>query len=115
MVGFGVQDEGCELLVLFVSPFMWTFLALIGMSLIRVRRRALDTDGGFQVPLYPLLPIIFIGSSIFMVYRSLSYLQILVTERKLLDNSFFLFLSFFTVAVVLSAFMVSVWSSRRRK
>ncbi len=115
VVGFGLQDEGFELLVLFVSPFMWIFLALIGVSLIRVRRRALNADCGFQVPLYPLLPITFIGSSLFMVYRSLSYLQLQVTERKLLDNSFFLFLFFFTVAVVLSAFAVSVWSAGRRK
>ena len=115
VIGFGLEESGFELLVLFVSPFMWIFLALIGASLFMVRRKGLGNEQTFRTPLYPVLPLIFIGSSLFMVYRSLSWLEVQIETQDLLVDSFFIFLAVFTGLVVLSAFGISVWSNQSGK
>jgi len=115
VIGFGLEESGFELLVLFVSPFMWIFLALIGASLFMARRKGLGNEQTFRTPLYPVLPLIFIGSSMFMVYRSLSWLEVQIETQNLLVDSFFIFLAVFTGSVVLSAFGISVWSNQSGK
>ena len=110
VVGFGLQEEGFELLVLFVSPFMWTFLTLVGICVFRARHKGLGDEGSYRTPFYPVLPMLFTVSSLFMVYRSLSYLDSQMEEQKLVDNSFFIFLSIFTGLVVVSAAAVAIWS-----
>ena len=115
VIGFGLQESGFELLVLFVSPFMWIFLALIGVSLFMARRKGLGNAQTFRTPLYPVLPLIFIGSSLFMVYRSLSWLEVQIETQDLLADTFFVFLAVFTGLVVLSAFGISVWSNQPGK
>ena len=53
VVGFGLQEEGFfELLVLFVSPFMWTFLTLVGAFVCF----ELSTKGWERVAIELLLP-----------------------------------------------------------
>tara|TARA_B100000945_G_scaffold321099_1_gene333819 strand:+ start:1878 stop:3284 length:1407 start_codon:yes stop_codon:yes gene_type:complete len=114
VIGFGSQEDGFELLVLFVSPFMWIFLALIGVSVFLVRHKGLGDKQSYRTPFYPALPLVFIGSSLFMVYRSLSWLQFQIETQQLLSNSFFIFLSVFTGLAVLSAAIVSFWSGRQK-
>ncbi|MEC9095690.1 MAG: hypothetical protein VX776_03600, partial [Planctomycetota bacterium] len=113
VIGFGLQEDGFELLVLFVSPFMWTFLALIGLSVFLVRNKGLGDKQSYRTPFYPVLPLLFIGSSLFMVYRSLTWLQFQIQDRQLLTNSFFIFILVFTGGVVLSAVFASLWSDRQ--
>ena len=110
VVGFGLQEDGFELLVLFVSPFMWTFLTLVGICVFRARHKGLGDEESYRTPFYPVLPMLFTVSSLFMVYRSLSYLDLQIEEQKLVDNSFFIFLSIFTGLVVASAAGVAIWS-----
>ena len=110
VVGFGLQKDGFELLVLFVSPFMWTFLTLVGICVFRARHKGLGDEESYRTPFYPVLPMLFTVSSLFMVYRSLSYLDLQIEEQKLVDNSFFIFLSIFTGLVVVSAAGVAIWS-----
>ena len=115
VIGFGLEETGFELLILFVSPFMWVFLALIGVSLFMARRKDLGNEQTYRTPLYPALPLIFIGSSLFMVYRSLSWLQVQIEAQDLLADNFFIFLAVFTGLVVLSAFGMSVWPDQSGK
>ena len=82
VIGFGLRPDGFDLLVLFVSPFMWTFLALIGMAVFLFRAKGLVHQQTWRTPLFPLTPILFISSSGFMVYRSLTWLKFKIESEK---------------------------------
>lgn len=67
-----VTRGGFTTMVEFTAPVFWGFLFLIGLSLMVLRRRGAP-EGGFRVPLYPLTPIAFCATSLFMLYSSLAY------------------------------------------
>ncbi len=110
VIGFGLRPDGFDLLVLFVSPFMWTFLALIGMAVFLFRAKGLVHQQTWRTPLFPLTPILFISSSGFMVYRSLTWLKFKIESEQLFENSFFVFLSVFTGFVLVTAVGAVFWS-----
>jgi len=112
VVGFGLRKDGFELLVLFVSPFMWTFLAMIGMTVFVFRSKGLGDKKAWKSPLYPVLPLVFICSSLFMVYRSVSYLDYRMESEDLLGNPFFVFLISFTALVAVTSVGVAIWSRK---
>lgn len=61
LVGFGaVTRGGFQAMVEYTAPVFWFFLLLVGGSLFVVRRRELQGQGGFQVPLYPLTPLLWV-------------------------------------------------------
>ncbi|MFT7632742.1 MAG: APA family basic amino acid/polyamine antiporter [Mariniblastus sp.] len=72
---FGGDKHGVENLTNANAPFFWFFLALTVASLMISRVRFPGKFDGYRVPLYPVLPIVFIGACLFMVYRSWSWMM----------------------------------------
>jgi APA family basic amino acid/polyamine antiporter len=51
----------------------WFFFMLSGLALFVLRRREPHAERPFRVPLYPLLPAVFVATSGYMLWSSLSY------------------------------------------
>jgi amino acid transporter len=65
--------KGFVTMVEFTAPVFWLFALLTGLSLFALRRRESGVPRPFRVPLYPLLPILFCGSCLYMLQASLAY------------------------------------------
>jgi amino acid transporter len=72
-IGFGLTEKGFERSVVFTAPPFWIFLFLVGVSLFVLRIREPELPRPYRVPWYPVLPLVFCLSSVFMVYSSLTY------------------------------------------
>jgi amino acid transporter len=68
-----VTKNGFEKMVMFTTPVFWGFLLLVGVGLCVLRVKEPDLVRPYRVPFYPLLPIIFCGSTLFMVYKGIVY------------------------------------------
>jgi basic amino acid/polyamine antiporter, APA family len=62
-------------MVEFTSPVFWFFILLIAVALIVLRFKYAHVSRPFRVPLYPILPLAFIGTCAYLLYRSLLYAQ----------------------------------------
>ena len=60
-------------LVIFTTPVFWFFFLLAAVSLFVLRVRDRDVERPYRVPLYPLTPILFAASCLFMLHASLTY------------------------------------------
>jgi amino acid transporter len=76
LVVFGAFYEGFATLVDYTAPVYWLFLTMSGLAVIVLRMRRRDVARPYKVPLYPVLPLIFIGSSLAMLGSSLSYVTL---------------------------------------
>jgi amino acid transporter len=68
-----VTQQGFEAVVEFTAPVFWAFVLLVGVALIVLRQREPDLHRPFRVPLYPWLPLAFIGVTGWMLWSSLVY------------------------------------------
>lgn len=66
---------GFKAMVEFTAPVFWLFFLLSGLSLLVLRIREPRTPRPFEVPLYPLLPLVFVAVCAAMVASSLSYVR----------------------------------------
>ncbi|MDQ2138153.1 amino acid permease [Alcaligenaceae bacterium A4P071] len=74
LVAFGAFTySGFKTMVEFTAPVFWLFFVLSGVALFVLRRRWPDHPRPFRVPLYPITPLIFIGSSLYLLYSSVVY------------------------------------------
>jgi amino acid transporter len=74
LIGFGAaQKDGFEAMVEFTAPVFWGFLMLVGVALLVLRRRDQAAPRPFQVPWYPLTPLLFIAVCAFLLYSSIMY------------------------------------------
>jgi APA family basic amino acid/polyamine antiporter len=64
---------GFRTMVEFTAPVFWLFFLLSGLSLFLLRAREPQVERPFRVPLYPLLPLIFVAVCAYMLWSSLSY------------------------------------------
>jgi amino acid transporter len=64
---------GFETLVAATAPLFWAFFLASGVALFVLRWREPDTPRPFRVPLFPLTPLVFCGSCLYMLDASLSY------------------------------------------
>lgn len=69
--------DGFTAMVAFGAPVFWLFLALTAASLFLLRWRHPQAQG-FRVPLYPLVPLAFLGVCLFMLWSSLDYAHFLL-------------------------------------
>jgi basic amino acid/polyamine antiporter, APA family len=77
LVGFGTYTRGgFETMVDYLSPVFWFFMTLSSLALIVLRRRYPHVPRPYRAPFYPLLPILFAMSSIYVLYSSLIYVKI---------------------------------------
>ena len=73
LVFFGVtMPDGFEAMVNFTAPIFWFFFLSTGISLLVLRVKEKNVTRPFKVPLYPVLPILFIVSCLYMLHASLA-------------------------------------------
>ena len=76
LVGFAAREpSGVRTMVEFTAPVFWFFFLLTGIALFVLRRKYAHVARPFSVPLYPLPPLIFIGTCAFLLWSSLTYAQ----------------------------------------
>lgn len=68
-----VNKSGIKFMVEFTAPVFWFFFLLTGIALFVLRFRFPHVTRPFKVPLYPVLPIVFVGTCAFLLYRSLLF------------------------------------------
>jgi len=75
LVGVGAYtgEEGFRSMVDYTAPVFWLFFLATGVSLFVLRKTEPEVDRPFQVPLYPLTPILFCLASGYMLWSSLAY------------------------------------------
>jgi basic amino acid/polyamine antiporter, APA family len=74
LVGLGaLMRDGFKAMVEYTSPVFWLFMTLIGISLFVFRRQNPGDIRPYRVPFYPLFPMIFIATCLWMLYSSLVY------------------------------------------
>jgi amino acid transporter len=77
LVGFGAWTRGgFATMVDYLSPVYWLFLTLSGVALLVLRRRHPGVRRPFRVPGYPLVPLAFIASSVYVCWSSVAYVRI---------------------------------------
>jgi amino acid transporter len=65
--------RGFTTMVDYTAPVFWFFLLLVGLSLFILRAREPDLERPFCVPLYPLTPVLFCGTCVYLLGASLIY------------------------------------------
>ena len=76
LVAFGaLQKDGFSAMVEFTAPVFWFFFLLTGLALFVLRFREPTIARPFKVPLYPILPIVFIATCGYLFYSSVTYAQ----------------------------------------
>lgn len=75
VVGFGWQagEQGFDALLAFSAPIFWFFFLLVGLGLFALRTAEPDRSVNYRVPGYPIIPVLFCLSSLFMLYSSINY------------------------------------------
>jgi amino acid transporter len=73
--------DGFTAMVAFGAPVFWLFLALTGASLFVLRRRYPGARG-FRVPLYPVVPLVFLAVCLAMLWSSVDYARFLLTGTE---------------------------------
>lgn len=68
-----LNQSGVKFMVEFTAPVFWFFFLLTGIALFVLRLRQPHVARPFKVPLYPVVPIVFVGTCAFLLYRSLKY------------------------------------------
>lgn len=67
------NKSGVAFMVDYTASVFWFFILLTAVALFVLRFKYPHVPRPFKVPLYPILPMIFIGTCIFLLYRSLSW------------------------------------------
>lgn len=77
LIGLGTATrQGFATLVDYTAPVYWLFMALSGLALVILRKRQPNAPRPFRAPLYPLLPLLFTASSVFVLWSSLAYVRV---------------------------------------
>ena len=73
LIAFGaLTRNGFKTMVDYTAPVFWLFFLLTTLSLIRLRRKE-PQKRPFEVPLYPLTPIVFAAICAYLLYSSIMY------------------------------------------
>jgi basic amino acid/polyamine antiporter, APA family len=71
LVGLGTMTrDGFTSMVDYTAPIFWFFLLLVGLSLFVLRAREPEVTRPFRVPLYPMTPLLFCATCIYMLQAS---------------------------------------------
>lgn len=62
-----------EDLVIYTSAAHWLFMAMVGISLIVLRIRESNVERPYRVPLYPVIPVLYIIVCCLLLYSSFNY------------------------------------------
>jgi amino acid transporter len=76
LIVFGaIEKDGFATMVNFTAPVFWFFFMLSGISLFILRRKNPTLPRPFNVPLYPVLPALFVCTCAYLLYSSITYAQ----------------------------------------
>jgi basic amino acid/polyamine antiporter, APA family len=67
------QRKGFETMVYYTTPVFWLFFLLSGVALFILRSKEAKRPRPFQVPLYPLTPLLFCLTCGYLLYSSVTY------------------------------------------
>lgn len=74
LVGVGAwTQEGFKTMVAYTAPVFWFFFLLSGIALFVLRYRNPNQTRPFQVPLYPITPLLFCLTCTYLLYSSITY------------------------------------------
>ena len=74
LVAFGaLEKDGFSTMVEFTSPVFWFFFMLSGIALFVLRIKDPGALRPFRVPLYPVVPAIFVATCAYLFYSSVTY------------------------------------------
>ncbi len=104
IVGFGLGENSFARLVVFTGPFFWGFFMLVGLSLFALRHWDADRPRPYRVPLYPLVPLVFVVSSGWMTASAISYMQSNPAWEGL-----------WAVGVIIAGLVVERWDRKRQE
>jgi amino acid transporter len=77
LVGLGTYTRnGFATMIDYTSPVFWLFLSLSGFAVILLRIRRPDLPRPFRVPLYPVLPLVFVAGCLFVFWSSVEYVRL---------------------------------------
>ncbi|MFE8047175.1 APC family permease [Brenneria goodwinii] len=68
-----ITREGFKAMVDYTAPVFWGFLLLTGIAVFVLRWRRPERVLPYKVPLYPLTPLIFCITCLYMLYSSITY------------------------------------------
>lgn len=68
-----VNQSGVKFMVDFTAPVFWFFFLLTGIALFVLRFRDAHVARPFRVPMYPVLPMVFVATCAFLLYKSLEF------------------------------------------
>ncbi|MBC8351907.1 MAG: amino acid permease [Planctomycetes bacterium] len=74
-------EEGFDRLLAFTSPVFWTFAILVSLSVFVLRYREPTLPRPHKVVLFPVTPIIFFLSCLFMLHAAFTYAQYLQSQQ----------------------------------
>lgn len=75
-IGLGSMAlQGFSAMVDYLTPVYWFFLSLSAAAVMVMRFRYPDAPRPFRVPLFPLTPLVFLASSLYMLYASLVFVR----------------------------------------
>jgi len=76
LVAFAAYEQSqVRTIVEFTAPVFWFFFMLTGVALFVLRKKYAHVARPFSVPLYPVLPLVFVGTCAFLLWSSLAYAQ----------------------------------------
>jgi amino acid transporter len=64
---------GFDTLLAATAPVFWSLFLAVGIGLMVLRRKHPERERPFSVPWYPLPPLVFCGTCLFMLYHSVAY------------------------------------------
>jgi basic amino acid/polyamine antiporter, APA family len=74
LIAFGaIEKDGFSTMVEFTAPVFWFFFMLSGLALPILRRKDAARERPFQVPLYPVLPLVFVATCAYLFYSSVMH------------------------------------------
>lgn len=68
-----VNQGGVKFMVEFTAPVFWFFFLLTGIALFVLRFKFAHVARPFRVPLYPVLPVVFIATCTFLFWKSIEW------------------------------------------
>jgi amino acid transporter len=76
-IAWGKFGGGFAMLVSATAPVFWTFFLLTGISLfvLRIKDRGIERPFSLPVPLFPVLPLVFCGTCVYMLYSSVKWAE----------------------------------------
>lgn len=65
--------QGLQTMIDYTAPVFWFFFLLVGIGIFVMRAREPARHRPFEVPFYPITPLVFCGMCAYLLYSSLAY------------------------------------------